>query len=476
MLVLFKKDSVYEDNNKDSGIMRYIMIFLLLLLFGAGGFVIISPQFEQNKPIIMIEDTIHWNLKDKLEIVLEDDIGIKYYRVMYNDGKKQIELNSKILDGTKQKLIIDVNKPKFDMFYRNKDSFLEIEVVDNSKWNYLNGNKTIKKVKLYIDIKKPIVSIIDNTRYIRRGGSALIVLKVEDENIKDAHIAFNDKIKFKLIPFYKENYYVSLIAWDVHIKDFKKVNVVVTDYAKNKSIVKVPLYIQSLKVKKDTIKISSSFIENVSSNVLEQSGEALPVELPKRFIEQNKVLRKKNLDFLRDFSIKHMNMSQIDDFKMNYFKRLRGSRTAAGFAERRTYLYKGKKIDEAWHLGMDWASVKQAPIKVSNNGTVIFNEYLGIYGNTIIIDHKLGLSTLYAHTSSSNVEIGQVVQAKQKIANTGSTGAVMGDHLHFGVLVQGIEVNPLQWMDKNWIKVNIMDIIQKAKKKIDEVTTKSKAK
>jgi len=118
-------------------------------------------------------------------------------------------------------------------------------------------------------------------------------------------------------------------------------------------------------------------------------------------------------------------------------------------------------------LGMDWASVKHAPIKTTNDGKVIFNDYLGIYGNTIIIDHKLGLQTLYAHTSKSNVTVGQRVSANSIIANTGSTGAVFGDHLHFGVLVQGIEVNPLEWMDRNWIRTRITDVLNEAKKVIN---------
>ena len=54
----------------------------------------------------------------------------------------------------------------------------------------------------------------------------------------------------------------------------------------------------------------------------------------------------------------------------------------------------------------------------------------------------------------------------QKIATTGSTGAVFGDHLHFGVLVQGIEVNPLEWMDKSWIKTRISNILDEAKQVI----------
>jgi murein DD-endopeptidase MepM/ murein hydrolase activator NlpD len=164
---------------------------------------------------------------------------------------------------------------------------------------------------------------------------------------------------------------------------------------------------------------------------------------------------------------KYMDRSLVQDFNINIFKRLKGSRTAAGFAEKRSYFHNDNEIDEAWHLGMDWASIKQAPIKTSNNGTVIFNQYLGIYGNTIIIDHKMGLSTLYAHVSSSSVNVGDKVSKNQKIANTGSTGAVLGDHLHFGVLIQGIEVNPKEWMDRNWIKSRITDILDDAKKIID---------
>jgi murein DD-endopeptidase MepM/ murein hydrolase activator NlpD len=459
------KKSVFE--TKENSFMQYFMMVISVALFSVGVFIMISPQFEQNQPAINVEDEIYWNLRTKLNIELTDDTGIRYYKVTYSDGTKSIELDSKALVGNENKVTINVEPPKFDMFYKGENVFLEIEVIDNSKWNYLNGNKTIKKVKINIDTKKPVANIVENSRYIRRGGSSIAIVRVEDKNIKEAYISFNDRMKFKLHPFYKENYFISLIAWSIEIEEFKKVNLVAIDKAGNKTITKVPLYIRPLRSKKDNIKISSSFIESISSNVLEQSGETIPVQLPKRFIKQNKLIREKNVKFLRDFSLKYMDMSKVDDFSIKPFKRLKGSRTAAGFAERRHYLYNGNKIDEAWHLGMDWASVKKAPVKTSNVGQVIFNEYLGIYGNTIIIDHKMGLLSLYAHLSSSNVQLGEVVDAKQKIAQTGSSGAVMGDHLHFGVLVQGIEVNPLEWMDKNWIKNNITKTIARAKKTID---------
>ena len=63
---------------------------------------------------------------------------------------------------------------------------------------------------------------------------------------------------------------------------------------------------------------------------------------------------------------------------------------------------------------MDWASSKRADIIVTNPGKVIFKGYLGIYGDTAIIDHGLGLSTLYAHTSNIDVEVNDEVKTGQK--------------------------------------------------------------
>jgi len=84
-----------------------------------------------------------------------------------------------------------------------------------------------------------------------------------------------------------------------------------------------------------------------------------------------------------------------------------------------------------------------------------------------IIHHGLGLYTLYGHCSSLNVANGDSIRAKAQIANTGKSGYAMGDHLHFGVLIQGIEVRPAEWMDTQWMKLNISNVIKDAKEIID---------
>ena len=452
--------------NKKSPLGLLVSLVFIVIIVGVA-YLYLSPAFEQNKPTIESKTNIYWNLKSKIQVKIKDDTGIKYYKITFKDGSKDIVLAQKVIESSKKEIILDIEPPKLDMFYKGQNTVLEIEVVDNSKWNFLEGNKIIKEIDVKIDTKKPIANVLANSRYIQRGGSGVVVVKVQDDNLKDAFISFNDKRNFKLTPFYKENYYVALVAWPMDISAFDRVNLIVIDKAKNKTITKVPFYIQKKNFKNDNIKLTEKFIRNVSANVLEQSFEKIPDNNKDIFVYSNTILRDKNIKTIEQTVSKNSSLDRIDSFDIKAFKRLRGSKTVAGYGDKRHYYLNGEKINEAWHLGIDWASVKKAPVRSSNEGIVIFKNYLGLYGNSIIIDHGMGLSTLYAHTSSQHVDFGEDISKNKKIANTGSTGAVFGDHLHFGVLVQGVEVNPIEWMDKNWIKVRITNILNKAKQSID---------
>lgn len=448
---------------------KFGLVFSLIIIISVAfvGYLYLSPAFEQNKPKIDSKQDIYWNLKSKLNINLSDESGIKYYKVTYKDGQNDVVLNQEVFETIRKEITIDINPPKLDVFYKGKDTILNIEVVDNSKWNFFDGNKMIKNINIHIDSKKPVANVLSNSRYIQRGGSAVVVVKVEDDNLQDKYISFNDLHRFELIPYKEDGYYVALVAWPIFIEEFSRVNLIAIDRANNKTITKIPFYIQKKKIKIDNIKLNKRFIKNVSASVLEQSFEEIPENLEDIFVYSNTKLRDKNLKKLEKIALDSMKNENITSFNIKAFKRLRGSKTVANFAERRHYYLDDTKINEAWHLGIDWASVKGAPIRTSNNGEVIFQEYLGLYGNTIVVDHSMGLSSLYAHTSIQKVSLSDKVKANQIIANTGATGAVFGDHLHFGILIQGIEVNPIEWMDKNWIKVRITDILNKADKKID---------
>lgn len=119
-------------------------------------------------------------------------------------------------------------------------------------------------------------------------------------------------------------------------------------------------------------------------------------------------------------------------------------------------------------MGLDLASVAAAPIIASNPGRVVFASENGIYGLNLLIDHGYGIYSLYAHCSSLAVAQGDEVSAGERIASTGTSGLALGDHLHFGILIQGVEVLPQEWMDKKWINDNITGVLNAGKKAISE--------
>ena len=138
------------------------------------------------------------------------------------------------------------------------------------------------------------------------------------------------------------------------------------------------------------------------------------------------------------------------------FRQLANTQVESGFADHRTYLYGGNEVDQQVHLGFDLASTANAPVAAANAGTVIFTGYLGIYGNCIVVDHGLGLQSLYAHLSTVDVAVGDALELGATLGLSGQTGLAGGDHLHFAMLLQGQPVTPAEWWDPQWIEDRIM--------------------
>ena len=145
------------------------------------------------------------------------------------------------------------------------------------------------------------------------------------------------------------------------------------------------------------------------------------------------------------------------------FLRLPKSATRAQYADHRTYYYDGQQIDKQVHLGIDLASLSNSKVPAGNAGVVVFAQSLGIYGNTVILDHGFGLFSMYSHLSQIAVNPGDVVSRGDQLGRTGSTGMAGGDHLHFSMLIDGIFVNPVEWWDINWIQNNVTAKIERAR-------------
>ena len=132
------------------------------------------------------------------------------------------------------------------------------------------------------------------------------------------------------------------------------------------------------------------------------------------------------------------------------------SAVQAAFADRRTYVYQGREVDQQTHLGFDLASYAGTAIVAANRGKVLFAGELGIYGQTVILDHGMGVQSLYAHLSSIGVTVGSMVEKAQELGRSGMTGMTASDHLHYTMLVHGRMVNPIEWWDSHWIDDRIL--------------------
>ncbi len=144
------------------------------------------------------------------------------------------------------------------------------------------------------------------------------------------------------------------------------------------------------------------------------------------------------------------------------FEPLGNAAVEARFADNRTYVYKGEEIDRQVHLGFDLAVTQRIPVRAAQNGIVVHAGDLGIYGNCVIVDHGLGVQSLYAHLSSIEVKEGDRVEKGRQLGRSGMTGLAAGDHLHFTMLVNGQPVNAVEWWDPKWMEDRVLRKIREA--------------
>jgi murein DD-endopeptidase MepM/ murein hydrolase activator NlpD len=206
--------------------------------------------------------------------------------------------------------------------------------------------------------------------------------------------------------------------------------------------------------KKSRIEVPDTLLARVVPAILAGTTEIKPAGTPiEQFVAINSELRKKNAEKIASFASQSAPEMLWRGVVFHPF----GNTSAeAGFADARTYIYQGKEIDRQTHLGYDLASFAGTSIVAANRGKVLFAEELGIYGQCVIVDHGMGVQSLYAHLSSIGVKPGTMVEKGQEIGRSGMTGLAAGDHLHFTMLINGQMVNPVEWWDAHWIQDRIL--------------------
>ena len=202
------------------------------------------------------------------------------------------------------------------------------------------------------------------------------------------------------------------------------------------------------------IELKDPDMERLVPMILQGTGDFRPEgSTVEKFVAINSQLRRRNNEKIASLAAE---TAPEMLWRGEVFHSFRNTSAEAAFADFRTYVHQGREVDKQVHLGFDLASFAGTPIVAANRGKVLFADDLGIYGNAVIIDHGMGVQSLYAHLSTIDVAVGAMVEKEQTIGRSGQTGMALGDHLHFTMLVHGQMVNPVEWWDAHWIQDRIL--------------------
>ena len=222
---------------------------------------------------------------------------------------------------------------------------------------------------------------------------------------------------------------------------------VAADQAGNRRTVWLDAVVHPRRFAEKSLELSDDFLSRKVPELLQANGLPGDGDLVAGYLRVNRELRVATEKRLRDLC----RDSAPEPLWEGAFLRQPGSDPLSGFADHRTYLYRGQPIDHQTHLGFDLASYRGSPVPAGNNGRVVFAAPLGIYGNTVVLDHGFGLFSLYGHLSEIAATVGATVKRGDIIGKTGDTGLAAGDHLHFSIMIHGVHVDPVEWWDAHWI-------------------------
>lgn len=327
---------------------------------------------------------------------------------------------------------------------------LRVEAVDHARIRFGGGNPATQTVGLAIDSQPPQIAVLTTHHNVNQGGAVVAVYTLSEE-VAETGVKVGDR----LFPAYRQpsGAYVCFFAlpWNLSPAAFvPKVRAV--DLAGNERTAGLYYHVNAKTFPGDKINVTPQFLERkIVPDFQHFFPEAdSPLEL---FLKVNRDLRKENIAKVFDVG----QQSAAKPLWAGTFLRQPNAAVPGYFAQPRTYFHNGLIIDHQTHLGIDLASTARAPVPAANAGTVVYAQDLGIYGLCVILDHGLGLQSLYGHLSQIDVQPGDTVSKGQIIGKTGMTGMAGGDHLHFDVLVSGQQVNPIEWWDPNWIRNNVTD-------------------
>ena len=373
--------------------------------------------------------------------------------VVEQNGQSKVVFN----DGTRSKSMrraysFNVGKVSVDFLKEG-----EATLVLKAKANDFRGAETRQSFNVSVILRPPSVTADGFQHYINQGGSELVTFDLggvwSEAGVQVGPYATSSfampgqpdgsNHRFSLFPY----------SWELSPETLP--SVYVRNAAGNQATATFWVRVFPKKFHNSTIVLNDRLMQKIVADI-DPDGK-IGGDLLQRYLYINREIRKQNTAQLYAMRLKTAHQILWN----GPFVRP-PTKTESYFADRRSYMYKSKKVDEQVHLGFDLASTRHMPIRAANSGKIIWAERLGIYGNCLVVDHGYGLQTIYGHLSRIDLKVGDSVAKDQPMGLSGETGMAGGDHLHFSMQVEGVQVNPTEWWDEHWIHDRILSKVGNA--------------
>lgn len=421
-----------------------------VILLVAGGWFYMTAGESASPGAVIDEDPVMIGKQKLLTVTFSDEgRGLRHTElVITQDNRSTVVASDDYPEAGVRLKSVSVTVDAAALKLQDGPATLTLTAVDHSLWK----NRTVVTRPVQIDLLPPQVFQLNPANHINTGGACVLTYR-----LSEAAALTGVQVGDLLYPGYPVTLsgkpgYVAYFALPLEASPgAPPIRIMARDRAGNETQSSIPTLIKKRKFRTDTMNLTDAFLEKK----MPEFQAAIPVLRGKTPIETflyvNTTLRNDNLQTIQSVCRK----SEPRQLWQENFLRMKNAAPMAFFGDHRTYFYNGKPVGKSLHNGVDLASLTHAPIEAANSGIVRFAGPLGIYGNSVIIDHGLGLTTFYAHMSTIQVRLDQTVNRGEVIGSSGVSGLAGGDHLHFGVAVHGRFVDPREWWDPHWIADNV---------------------
>lgn len=339
------------------------------------------------------------------------------------------------------------------------DARIVVRAVRPVLFGYREAESTVEH-GFEVRLRPPLLGAQSQFHYINHGGSEVVVYRVTPADAESGVRV--GELEYPGFPAAgagivtdDESLHVAFFSLQWNQSRDTPVTLFARDTLGNEGSATFDYRVFDKQFRESRINLSDGFLRSVVPSILQNTPDFRvddPTDMLGSYLRINRDMRRQNDAYIASLA----EATSPEILWQGPFKQLINTAVESGFADQRDYIYDGEVVDEQTHLGFDLASTAAAPVLAANHGRVVHAGWLGIYGNCVIVDHGMGLQSLYAHLSSLDVSVGDLVETDRQLGRSGSTGLAGGDHLHFTMLLHGHAVTPIDWWSAQWVEDRIL--------------------